>query len=797
MRRHNFTIEYKAVGLLLAGLMASAVVPAEPVATVEPVPFWNVRPDEGFWADRIGASREVTIPHCLMQCEETGRIDNFSIAAGLKEGKHVGAPYNDSDVYKVLEGVIYHLKTHPDPELEKQLDGVIAKIAAAQQADGYLFTYFTDSPDQRFEHISPGPKHELYSMGHFVEAAVAHFQTTGKRTMLDVAIKLADHIDSVFGPGKRNNVPHHEELEAALVRLYRVTNEKRYLDLAGFFIDQRGHHEGRASVTFLGQDHIPVRQQSEIVGHAVRAMYGCVNMTELYRETGDPELLTAARRLWESATQRKMYVTGGIGSIGGGESFGNDYQLPNGAAYAETCAGIGLCFFAHQMWGIDPDAEYIDVLERALYNEVLGGVQIAGDKFFYPNKLLMTGESGWGSERQSWYNCACCPSNICRIIPAVPGYVYGTRSDDLYVNLFMSGSAKVKIGDQSLSLTQKTNYPWDGAVKIMVDPTEAAEFTVRVRIPGWAGSKPSPGDLYHYADPALDAPVRLQVNGGDAEMKIERGYVVLKRKWSRGDVITLDLPMPVRRVLANEKVINDAGRTALQRGPLVYCAEWPDNDGDVLGLILDDEVVLKSEHRKDLLGGVTVLVGTLKDGKAFTAIPFYARANRGEGKMNVWLARDGEVAGRIAAPPLPKDWLSWGALRASHVYPPMQLEALVDGKIPRSSDDSEVPRFTWLYHLGGRETVEQSFPEPRSVSSIEVYWLDEGEAGPCRVPKSWRVLYRDGKDWKPVETTGTYGTETDTFNKVAFRKITTTAIRLEAILQDAFSAGILEWRIND
>lgn len=777
--------------------MAPGSLSAAPVATVTPVPFEQVRLDAGFWAARIGVCREVTIPHCLQQCEKTGRIDNFAIAAGLKQGKHTGAPYNDSDVYKIIEGAAYSLRTQPDPHLEQQLDALIAKITAAQQSDGYLFTFYTpDHPDERFKHISPGPKHELYCMGHFIEAAVAHFRMSGKRSMLDAAVRLADHIDSIFGPGKRNNVPHHPELESALIKLYQVTNEPRYLRLARFFIDQRGHTDGRAPITFYGQDHLPLRQQSEIVGHAVRAMYNCVNLTTLYQEIGDPQLLAAARRLWQSATRRKLYVTGGIGALGRGESFGNDYQLPNDSAYAETCAGIGLVFFAHQMWQINPDAEYIDVLERTLYNAVLGGVSLSGNRFFYPNKLLVAGEPGWGSARQSWYECACCPSNICRFIPAVPGYLYGQRGGDIYINSFMAGSASVRAGEQAVCLTQKTDYPWDGSVNITVAPTAPAAFTIRLRIPGWARNQPSPGDLYRYAEPAPNEPVRLQVNGQDASLELEQGYAVLKRTWQPGDVIQLTLPMPVRRVLAHDKVIADAGRVALERGPLVYCAEGPDNAGEVLDMALDDAVALRPDARKDLLGGVTVLTGTLTDGRTLTAIPFYARANRGRAEMNVWLARSEAVAKRLAAGPFPKDWESWGALKASHVYPPEQLAALTDGIVPAHSNDRDVPRFTWLYHTGVPEWVQQSFAQPTAVSAVAVYWLDEAGTGPCRVPQSWRVLYREGEKWLPVQNSDPYGIATDTFNKVNFKAVTTSTIRVEASLQDGCSGGILEWRVT-
>jgi len=794
--RPAFRHSIAALGFLTLSATLAACALAGAVKTVKPVSFANVRVDKGLWAKRLEICYTVTIPECFKHCEETGRIDNFAVAAGLKEGVFQGAHYNDSDVYKIVQGAVYSLEVHPDQKLQRYLDGVIAKIAAAQQPDGYLDTYFMgDRKGKRFQNISPGPRHELYCMGHLIEASVAHYRMTGKPTMLEVAIKLADHIDSIFGPGQRDAVPHHQQLESALIELYRVTHQQRYLELAEFFIDRRGHFENRPTVTFYGQDHLPVRRQSEIVGHAVRGMYHCANIASLYAETGDPELLAAARCLWESATQRKLYVTGGVGSVGRGESFGNDYQLPNETAYAETCAGIGLAYFAHQMWKITPDAEYIDVLERALYNEVLGGVAITGDAFFYNNKLLSRGE-GWGSLRQRWFRCACCPSNICRFMPAVPGYLYGHRGDDLYINTFMSSTATVKMGRRSVTLEQQTQYPWNGEVKITVDPAEAAEFTINVRIPGWARNRPSPGDLYRYADPTLDLPVRLCVNGKEISIDLERGYAAITRKWTAGDVIALDLPMPVRRVLAHRKVINNAERVALERGPIVYCVEWPDNDGKVLDIVLDDDVTLKPEYRKDLLHGLTVLSGTLESGKKFTAIPFYARANRDRGEMNVWIARTQAAAKRISTGPFPHDWEAWGSLKASHVYPPNQLAALDDNTLPKSSSDLGVPHFTWLYHVGGNEWVQKTFAKPTTVSSVEVYWIDQSNDGPCRMPASWRVLYKHDNQWKAVENVGPYGLDVDNFNRVEFKPVTTNIIRVEATLQQGFSGGMLRWRIE-
>ena len=742
----------------------------------KPVPATDVHISDAFWSRRIETNRKVTVPLSFRRCEETGRIDNFAIAGGLKKGSYKGAHFNDSDVYKVVEGAAYTLAARPDPELDGYLDDVIAKIAAAQQPDGYLDTYFTIArQDQRFRHIHPRPRHELYCMGHLIEAGAAHHEMTGKRNLLTVARKLADHIDSVFGPGRLTRVPEHQQLELALVRLYRVTGEERYLKLAGFFIDQRGNAEGHRLYGAYSQDHMAVRRQSEIVGHAVRAMYNCVGMADLHGATGDKELLAACRRLWESTTARKMYVTGGVGARHRGEAFGKDYELPNMSAYSETCAAIGLVFFAHRMLLIEPDADYADVLERALYNGVLGGVSIEGDTFFYVNRLADNGR-GRGSVRSKWFGCACCPVNVCRFIPSVPGYVYARGRDGIYVNLFVGGTGTIKLDGRTVGLTQETDYPWDGLVKITVDPGDPATFTVLVRVPGWAREAPVPSDLYRYMKKS-GRKVTVKVNGAAAGLDMDKGFARIRRTWRKGDVIELDLPMPVRRVLAHPKVTHCAGKIALERGPIVYCAEWKDNGGKALDIVLPDDVELRAEHRKDMLGGVTVIKGRLGDGEPFLAIPYYARSHRGRGEMAVWLKRTIQP------------------VSASYCLQSDTVEAIADGLTGKSSADLSVPRLTWWDHKGSTEWVQRNFGKPREVSAVEVYWFADHPKGGCRVPASWRVLYRSGTKWAEVTGAGAYGVAKDRFNKVEFDAVTTSALRLEVKLQPGFSGGIVEWRV--
>ena len=616
-----------------------ALADPSPVNGIVEVSHDRVQLNDGFWGPRQKTHLEVTIPHALDCLEEDGHVTNFDVAAGISDESLRGHHAFDSDLHKALEGALISLKHHDDPALRARVDDILRRILPAQQDDGFLISYYiVQNRDQRWENLRL--QCQLDNAGHFFEMAVEHQRLTGDDTVLGAARRFADQIDGIFGPGKRYDVGGHEEVELALIRLYRVTGERRYLKLGQFFIDQRGNPKGHKLYTHYNQDHMPVRKQSEIVGHAVRAMYNCTGMADLYMETGDAELLAACRRLWESTTHRKMYVTGGVGATGRGEAFGKDYELPNESAYAETCAAIGLVFFAHRMWRIEPDGEYIDVLERALYNGVLGGVSLPGDEFFYVNRLASTGKGGRGAARRKWFGCACCPSNICRFIPAVPGYAYGHRGNELYVNMYLPGTAKVKMKTGEVILVQQTGYPWDGAVNIAVKGARDAEFTIKLRIPAWAQGKPVGGDLYRYAK-AVGVEIGLQVNGKDVAMKIDKGYVLIGRKWKSGDTISLTLPMAVRRVEAHEKVTADTGRVALQRGPVVYCAEGKDNAGKALDIVLDDGAALKAEYRKGLLGGVSVVTGKLKGGDEFVAIPYFARANRGACEMNVWFRRTG------------------------------------------------------------------------------------------------------------------------------------------------------------
>lgn len=624
-----------------------------------PVPFTSVSIDSGMWSSRCKINRMVTIPFAFRKCEETGRIDNFAKAGGLVKGEFKGLRFNDSDVFKLIEGASYSLSIYPDPALEKYLDDLIAKISAAQEKDGYLYTARTLSPhtqrgtgETRWSNLKSS--HELYNVGHMYEAAVAHWQATGKKTLLNVAIKNADLLTTIFGTGMRNDVPGHQEIEIGLVKLYRVTGTADYLHLARFLLDQRGQSSSRKLYGSYCQDHLPVIDQNEAVGHAVRAVYMYSGMADIAAITGDDSYVQAIDAIWDNVASRKLYLTGGIGARHKGESFGKNYELPNETGYGETCAAIGNAQWNHRMFLLHGDAKYIDVLERVIYNGFLAGISLEGESFFYCNPLASDGDYKFNKgslSRQSWFGCSCCPVNIVRFMPSIAGYVYGQVDESIFVNLFTSGSSNIQLKDQVITLTQRTNYPWDGSVELTVSPEQPESFAIKLRVPGWAQEQPLPGGLYRFAKPS-NAKVSLTVNGTPIELNILKGYATINRKWKKGDIVQFDIPMPVRRVLCTQQVQANTNRVAIQRGPLVYCLEAVDNTHQVSNLALLDDVKLTTKHQSNLLGGIITIHGKAlassqdSDNEAngitpvkFTAIPYYAWNHRKTGEMAVWLQR--------------------------------------------------------------------------------------------------------------------------------------------------------------
>jgi len=620
---------------------------------IRPVPFTAVRVEDSFWSPRMETNRVTTVWYDFQKCEETGRIDNFAKAGKLMPGDFRGTPFDDSDVFKVIEGAAYTLALHPDPKLDKYLDDLIAKIAAAQEPDGYLYTARTINPNSRVDFFGPTrwskleSSHELYNVGHMYEAAVAHFEATGKRSLLQVALKNADLICKTFGrgPGQLQEPPGHEEIEIGLVKLFRTTGEKKYLDQAKFFCDIRGRPDTHKLRGPYQQDAKPIIEESQPVGHAVRAGYFYSGVADVAALTGDSEYIRAIDRIWSNVVGRKLHLTGGIGANPGGEAFGGDYELPNASAYLETCAAIANAFWNERMFLLHGDARYLDVLERVIYNGFLSGVSITGDRFFYPNPLECDGKSKFNigsAERAPWFGCSCCPVNDVRFIPEIASYIYAAREKELFVNLFIGGTAKLNLGGTTLEIKQTTRYPRDGTVAIMFNPSAPADFTLNLRIPGWARNEPVPSDLYHYDD-GLKPRIKLAVNGKTQPLRLEKGFAQLKRTWKAGDEVTLEMEMPVRRVVAHPRVKADRNRFACERGPLVFCAEGADNGGRVLGKVLAGKMRYATEWDPNVLGGlVTIKVTAAGTGQTLTCIPYYAWCHRGANEMRVWFPTEAE-----------------------------------------------------------------------------------------------------------------------------------------------------------
>jgi hypothetical protein len=769
--------------------LAQPDAPDAPRGWLRPVPFDQVEITDEFWRPRIETHRRVTVGACLDQCDATGRIANFRRCAKLEEGPHQGALYNDSDVYKVIEGVAYTLATARDAELEARVDAVIDAIASAQQPDGYLNTYWTMvKPAERWTNIAHG--HELYCAGHLIEAAIAYARATGKGKLLDVAVRFADHIDREFGPDARRDPPGHPELELALVKLWRETGERRYFDLASFFVDQRGRPEGRAQLFGeYAQDHAPVREQREIVGHAVRAMYLYSAMADVAGVTGDAELWEALDALWHDVVDTKMYVTGGIGSSASNEGITLPFDLPNDTAYCETCAAIGMALWNQRMFLATGDAKYADVVERELYNGFLSGVSLSGDRFFYDNPLASRGDH----ERVPWFDCSCCPTNVVRFLPAIGERIFAVGEDTLYVAQYVSCRTEVEIAGTSVRVEIETDYPWDGDVKLRIDPERPIELDLRLRQPAWCEG---------FAHDELAV-----AEGAARDAVSDRGFVSIRREWRAGDAVDLRMELTPTRVHADPRVAADAGRVALMRGPLVYCVEGVDNGGRARNVVVPKEARIDATAHVEL-PGVTVLRidgaetvvasgegGSIERGRPILAVPYYLWANRGANEMVVWLPETRELAERPGENGTRQNGV---VVTASHCWRTDTVAALNDGLVPKASDDHSIPRHTFWDHRGTSEWLLYDFEKARAVSSCSVYWFDDRGVGNCRVPKSWRLMWLDGGEWREVKLApgASYGVARDAPQSVSFEPLETSALKLEVALQSGFSAGVLEWKVE-
>ncbi len=616
-------------------------------------PLQAVTVNDHFWKPMIERNRTVTIPYAFEKCEETGRIDNFAIAGGLMKGRHTGERYNDSDLFKIIEGACYFLIETEDANLRRYVDSLVVLIAAAQEDDGYLYTTRTIDPVNmapgagRERWIDERVSHELYNVGHMYEAAVAHYMATGSDSFLKVALKNAELIRSEFGWGLREIAPGHQEIEIGLIKLYELTGNTQWRDLARFFIDVRGRQEpylrhppgSRFEVyndSLYLQMHLPAVEQTTAVGHAVRGAYMYTAMADLSRVTGDVSYLEASERIWDDVAGGKIYITGGIGSKEYGEAFGEPYELPNMTAYTETCASVANVFWNHRLYSATGDAKYLDLLERTLYNGLISGIGQDGCSFYYPNPL----ESDGSFERAGWFDCSCCPGNIARFMPAMKQYIWSETPDGINLNLFIGSVARLNTPSGGVEVVTDTEYPWSGVIRLTINPEHpSGRFTLGVRLPAWTGDAPMEGGLYSYVTPARGT-VRISVNGKPVRPRSARGFALIERRWGRGDLVEIELPMEPRLIRAREEVAADRGRVALGMGPMVYCLEEADN-GPVRRVTIDESVTPFFVYEQHLLEGVGTLRFPVKEedgrGREAKAVPYYSWANRGRGEMTVWI----------------------------------------------------------------------------------------------------------------------------------------------------------------
>ena len=833
----NCKLLFRAISsLILANI---CVVCADDTHVLKPVPIGSVTINDLFWSPKLDTWHSVTLKDVFDNFEKDGAFRNFDRVAGILDGKHEGSPWFDGLIYETIRGASDFLNTYPDKDLENRLDRYIEQIARAQAVgqDGYLMTYTQlEEPDHRWG-CNGGFlrwQHDVYNAGALVEAGVHHYRATGKTNLLRVAVKLANHMSDIMGPSpKKNIVPAHSLPEEAMVELYLVfkenpslrektgipVNEQRYLELAEFWLQGRGNHCGQPTSEQwdnhgaecekwvrqqnygnsrpcwgeYAQDHKSVFEQETLEGHAVRATLMCTGLSAAARVNGNSLYANTAERLWENMVGKRQHITGGAGAFAHEEKFGPDYTLPNDA-YLETCAAVGAGFFHRNMNLLFGHARYIDELERVLYNNVINGVSLEGNRYYYQNPL-----SGKDHQRWTWHPCPCCPPMFLKFTSAIPGYIYAYDAEGLYVNLFIGSQAKVVWDNNPVTVIQKTEYPWKGKVSVVLEPEKETEFTLNMRIPAWAKGQENPSGLYK-SD--LRSDIVLTVNGQRlSSLEYVRGYAVIKRKWKKGDEVVLKLPMQPRCIYAHPKVKANQGRFAIQSGPVVYCIEEQDNPG-MDSYFLESDSPFSLEYTPGLFAGVNLIKGQAlsvqHDGRVekvtLTAIPFYCQDNRAKtGRMEVWLPEKKELAKPLTLPTIANQ----AEISVSHCFANDTASALNDGIEPANSNDHSIPRHTWWDHRGTTEWVQYEFVQPHRVSSVSVYWWDDRPAGGhCAIPESWTLMYRSEGAWRPVSNRSEYETKSDRYNTVHFEAVTTDVLRLQVRLRNNLSGGVLEWSVG-
>lgn len=796
---------------------------------VEPVSFRDVVLTDSFWAPRQEINRTKSISYAFDQCEKTGRVSNFWLGANTAPlgTKYVTPQFNDTDIYKGIEAASFSLATHPDPEMSRYLDRLICIVGAAQEPDGYLYTLISQKRDfSKTNPTSEGKRwhelqwsHELYNAGHMYEAAAAHYWATGQTNFLEIAQKNADLVCKTFGPneGQVVDVPGHEVIEMGLVKLYRATGDVKYLNQAKFFVEMRGRKDLRRSLANnpqamygkYAQDATPLTEENEAVGHAVRATYLYEGAADVAAMTKDKAITDAITRIWNNVVSKKIYITGGLGGTPHGEAFADNYVLSNFNGYSETCAQIGGCGWHQRMFLLDQDAKYYDVMEQTIYNSLISGVSLSGDKFFYPNQLASRG----GINRSPWFGCACCPQNLMRFIASLGGYIYATDDNNLYVGLYIANKATATVGGKAVNLEMTGNYPWSGDVELAVNPTDAeAQFCLNLRVPGWLSKTPFASDLYEYLDGKTLQPT-ITVNGQPVDATPVKGFVKIDRVWKPGDKVAIHFPVQPRWVKANPNVKSCEGRVALTYGPIVYTFESCDNDGHIFDVFVNPEnPVSIGEYNPEFLGGVIKLktkgyLPQFKNDAAsdcqeieLTAVPYCVWNNRGDGQMQVWTPTSACQTERPAAPTIANtSKISVSFTRGSNNQ--MVLESVADGAYPgdvQNENPQSYRNFDFWPHLNTKEWIQYDFAKTEQISKIGVCWFDDSKRGrDCAVPANWKILVQteDGQWVEPTNVSG-YPTDSEKMAYVTFDPVRAKAIRLEIQSKPKFSAGLFEWTVE-